>query len=567
MKRERLFSVDFGRENPESQLKSLVLLGLFVFAVFFISMSCNAAYAYAEDEIGVSGSFSGTEEDPHSINGWDSKKEHYYENGQQVRSREIYDAKDKNWYWIDENGSVARNKDVYLQSNGGKWVRYDAAGHMVKGEDHRYGAWYYFDVNTGAMAKGITHIPSNGGKWVYYDLTTGKMLYGERYVNYDKSHTGWYHFDEHTGAMSHGFYFNSSQHKWVYYDRFSGQMLYGEQLINGHWYDFDESTGAMQYGFVCLSKSQKWVFYDRQMGWMLYGEQPIDGAWYLLDAYTGAVQYGWQRLAGKTVCYSWPSGKMLYGKQNVNNATYYFDNHTGALDTRRSAAIPSDHVGSDAEFFGRKIASGQYHSVRVLGDSIAAGVGAANPYPHTSRELFQLDGVTYYEPSHQTDMAVNSLRHYLESQGVSMTNASAPGKGSYHKYELIGDATLGHEDAAIVLLGANDRLWLTNSGDFKCEAESYLSRVAEKYGDANVYVIANIDTLSDPRPLTMGQEEKVLQDLCRRHGWRFASMYSAFRIVGRPTGMPQQALYKDGIHPNRMGQVVMWRALQQLLGL
>lgn len=31
--------------------------------------------------------------------------------------------------------------------------------------------------------------------------------------------------------------------------------------------------------------------------------------------------------------------------------------------------------------------------------------------------------------------------------------------------------------------------------------------------------------------------------------------------------MPQQALYKDGIHPNRMGQVVMWSALQQLLGL
>ena len=53
------------------------------------------------------------------------------------------------------------------------------------------------------MAKGITHVPSNGGKWVYYDLTTGKMLYGERYVNYDQSHAGWYHFDENIGAMSY----------------------------------------------------------------------------------------------------------------------------------------------------------------------------------------------------------------------------------------------------------------------------------------------------------------------------------------------------------------------------
>lgn len=174
-------------------------------------------------------------------------------------------------------------------------------------------------------------------------------------------------------------------------------MLYGEQLINGHWYDFDESTGAMQYGFVYLSKSQKWVFYDRRMGWMLYGEHPIDGAWYLLDAHTGAVQYGWQGLGGKTVCYSWPSGKMLYGQQNVNNATYYFDNRTGALDTRRSSVIPSDYVGAAAGAFGNKIKSGRYRSVRLLGDSIAAGVGAANTYPCTSRELFQLEGVTYYE--------------------------------------------------------------------------------------------------------------------------------------------------------------------------
>ncbi len=505
-------------------LKGLVLFGFCVVSIFLLGAGFNnTSYAYAEEGAIDSGPFSEADANAHPVNGWDSKKEHYYENGQQVCSKEIYDAKDKNWYWIDTNGSVARNKDVYLQSN--------------------------------------------GGKWVYYDLTTGKMLYGERYVNYDQSHAGWYHFDENIGAMSYGFYFNSPQHKWVYYDHASGQMLYGEQLINGHWYDFDESTGAMQYGFVHLSKSQKWVFYDRRMGWMLYGERPIDGAWYLLDAHTGAVQYGWQRLGGKTVCYSWPSGKMLYGKQNVNNATYYFDNRTGALDTRRSSVIPSDYVGAAAGAFGNKIKSGRYRSVRLLGDSIAAGVGAANTYPCTSRELFQLEGVTYYEPSHQTDMAANSLRRYLESRGVSMTNASAPGKGSYSGYNSIGDATLGHEDAVIVLLGANDRLRLSNSGDFKREAESYLNRVAARYGADNVYVLANIDTLSDPRSLTMGQENTVLQDICRQHGWHFASMYSAFRTVGRSTGIPQQALYKDGIHPNRMGQVVMWRALQQLLGL
>lgn len=46
---------------------------------------------------------------------------------------------------------MARNEDVYLQSSGGKWVRYDAFGHMVKGEGYRYSAWYYFDNRTGAL--------------------------------------------------------------------------------------------------------------------------------------------------------------------------------------------------------------------------------------------------------------------------------------------------------------------------------------------------------------------------------------------------------------------------------
>ncbi len=46
---------------------------------------------------------------------------------------------------------MPRNKDVYLQFSGGKWVRYDAVGHMVKGEDYRCSAWYYFDNRTGAL--------------------------------------------------------------------------------------------------------------------------------------------------------------------------------------------------------------------------------------------------------------------------------------------------------------------------------------------------------------------------------------------------------------------------------
>ena len=34
-----------------------------------------------------------------------------------------------------DNGKKAVRNDVYKESDGGKWVRYDADGHMIKGWD------------------------------------------------------------------------------------------------------------------------------------------------------------------------------------------------------------------------------------------------------------------------------------------------------------------------------------------------------------------------------------------------------------------------------------------------
>lgn len=183
--------------------------------------------------------------------------------GSLARSKEIYDPESNAWYWIDSDGTMAHDKDVYLRSNGGKWVRYDSNGHMVKGEDYRYGGWYYFDVTTGAMAKGISYVPSNGGKEVCYDRVTGKMLYGERYVDYDRKIAGWYLFDRNTGAMTYGdVYLRSNGGKWVRYDRSSGKMVKGLQKQDGAWYYFDETTGAMAHGCTWVPQWNTWHMFD-----------------------------------------------------------------------------------------------------------------------------------------------------------------------------------------------------------------------------------------------------------------------------------------------------------------
>ena len=78
-----------------------------------------------------------------------------------------------------QNGAVAKDKDVYQESqaddagNIGKWVRYDADGHMIKGWNEKDGSKYYFDPVYGTMAKGAVTID---GKKYEFDDATGKLV-------------------------------------------------------------------------------------------------------------------------------------------------------------------------------------------------------------------------------------------------------------------------------------------------------------------------------------------------------------------------------------------------------
>lgn len=94
------------------------------------------------------------------------------------RGKEIYDPSSNAWYWLDnvQLGAAAKSKDVYMESQAddagtvGKWVRYDADGHMVKGWQTTDAGKYYFDNVYGTMAKGEVIID---GVSYYFDVDTG----------------------------------------------------------------------------------------------------------------------------------------------------------------------------------------------------------------------------------------------------------------------------------------------------------------------------------------------------------------------------------------------------------
>lgn len=115
-----------------------------------------------------------------TINGADYWYEKGVRQGLDGRGKEIYDPASDAWYWLDavDQGKKATSKDVYQESKAGqwadradgtgKWVRYDAQGHMIKGwsADKRY----YFDPIYGTMAKGDAVID---GRTYHFDKNTG----------------------------------------------------------------------------------------------------------------------------------------------------------------------------------------------------------------------------------------------------------------------------------------------------------------------------------------------------------------------------------------------------------
>ena len=211
-------------------------------------------------------------------------KDYWYENGVKQgttgRGKEIYDPDSDAWYWLDANqgGAKAVSKDVYQESNGGKWVRYDANGHMIKGWDTNDDGTYYFDLVTGAMTKGDATID---GLPCSFDTVTGiglncawKRINGKNYWYeggkrqgydpnnaayrgkeiYDPASNGWYWLDNvQQGAktVSKDVYQESSGGKWVRYDA-NGQMIKGWNTNADGTYYFDPITGAMAKGTTTI---------------------------------------------------------------------------------------------------------------------------------------------------------------------------------------------------------------------------------------------------------------------------------------------------------------------------
>ena len=215
------------------------------------------------------------------------KRQGYNPYDSSYRGKEIYDPASDAWYWLDniQNGAMAASKDVYQESNGGKWVRYDENGHMVKGWDVNENGTYYFDQITGAMAKGALLLddvqygfdPVMGTmldcQWLHTEV--GDYWYeggirqgteGRGKEIYDLASDAWYWLDAVDNgkkAVSKDVYQESDGGKWVRYDA-DGHMIKGWDTQGVDRFYFDPITGAMAKGVVMIDGIRYW--FDSRTG-------------------------------------------------------------------------------------------------------------------------------------------------------------------------------------------------------------------------------------------------------------------------------------------------------------
>ena len=243
----------------------------------------------------------------------------YDPNNADYRGKEIYDPDSDAWYWLDnvQKGAKAVSKDVYQESEAGqwaenadgtgKWVRYDADGHMVKGWQTTDQGRYYFDPVYGTMAKGTATID---GTTYYFDLNTGILQSTSPVENgwwRDGGQEYWYE-----NGVRQGYDPNNADYR--------GKEIYDPESDAWYWLD------NVQQGAKAVNKD---VYQESEAGqWADRGDGT--GKWVRYDA-NGHMVKGWQTTDQGTYYFDPVYGTMAKGNAEIDGTTYYFDVNTGIL--------------------------------------------------------------------------------------------------------------------------------------------------------------------------------------------------------------------------------------------
>ena len=266
-------------------------------------------------------------------NGWSADSMYWCENGikqgLEGRGKEIYDPASDPWYWLDaaDNGKKAVSKDVYQESDGGKWVRYDENGHMVKGWNLNTDGLYYFAPVTGEMLKETVNI--NGASY-QFDGVTGTSISVEYPVaELNQESDGQRFIDSSKESLI------LDGDTWHCYK--DGQIDYeydGIALNEYGWWKINDGTVDFNYTGMVQNENGWWYVKDGCVDWTYSGMALNKYGWWKYNngfvdfGYTGIAlnDYGWWKFTNGSVDFN--ANGLVFDE--ATNTWWYFNG--GAID-------------------------------------------------------------------------------------------------------------------------------------------------------------------------------------------------------------------------------------------
>lgn len=262
---------------------------------------------------------------PVTLNGWRVEEDgnsYWYEYGVKQgligRGKEIYDPDSDAWYWLDaiDGGRKTAGKDVYMESEAGlwsdsvsgygKWVRYDADSHMVKGWDENENGRYYFDLIFGTMAKGFATID---GVEYYFNEETGVLEYTVGNADVEK---GWKTID-------------GEDYWYENYNRICGRARMTPTVTVFDYY--------LQYKNIYDPESDAWYCLDsNNKGAKVKNKVTRCQGRIQQFADDGKMVKGWYTDEAGTYYYDPVTGGRVRGTISINGVTYVFDDNGVLLE-------------------------------------------------------------------------------------------------------------------------------------------------------------------------------------------------------------------------------------------
>lgn len=241
------------------------------------------------------------------------------------------------------------------------------------------------------------------------------------------------------------------------------------------------------------------------------------------------------------------------------------DSGTSAADAGTSDASDSSSSAASpvvSTKLADMFAKGEVKSIRVLGDSITAGLGC-DGYgvdSDTGTVVYSGPQGSYQESATTVSTWANDFRSYAAQRGV--TNFVNAGVSGFKMQYLAEDpaAWLGDgADVIVVVLGTNDAARRT-AEEFSADAEIGLKAAAAKCKLLIVVTPPDNARTDATNNFSMQRVDQALTSLCRLKGYVHASFLDTLSLYTADYN-------SDQCHPTSEGSHKLWAAFREQLAL